>query len=436
MKFYLVGGSCRDYLLGLQPKDYDFVVVGASPEDFSEWSCVGKDFPVFLEPTHKWELALARIERKVGLGYTGFESDWKGVTLEEDLARRDLTLNSIAIEVDWEKTLLLGEPVTIGTWIDPFKGIDDIKNKVLRPTTSAFKEDPIRLLRAARFLARYGDFQPSAELIEMCCELEKSGELLSLVPERVWLETEKALKEKSPSKYFEFISRFDFPFVEFLHDMKVTIEDNAWHREDNVFVHTMMVLEESAKRFNDPEINLSALLHDVAKPKCYSERGVGHGHDKDGVAMIEDFCKEWKVPNNYRDLAKITCEQHQKVHGVLGRDANKWSRPKSIMKMFEQTSALSKPERFKKMLKVCESDHWGRVSDEVKTKYIQRSYLEECLQAVLDLDTKIISKEMLEKGKTGVIIGQFIREARIAEIRKVQNMWKVRLKLKGETNGK
>jgi tRNA nucleotidyltransferase (CCA-adding enzyme) len=429
-KFYLVGGAPRDILMSVSPKDYDFVVVGASPDDFKECQCVGKDFPVFLEPTYGWEVALARIECKVGCGYTGFESDWKGVTLEEDLARRDLTLNSIAIEVDWETTLLLGEPVTIGTWIDPFNGISDIKNRVLPPTTQAFQEDAIRLLRAGRFLARYNNFVVSEDLIAQCKNLELSGELLSLVPERVWLETEKALKEKSPSKYFEFISMFDFPFVEFLHDMKLTGENNAWHREDNVFLHTMMVLGDAANRFKDPEINFAPLLHDIAKPKCYSERGKGYGHDAEGVPMIEEFCKQWKVPNNYRDLAKITCEQHQKVHGVLGRDANKWSRPKSIMKIFEQTSAISKPERFKKMLKVCESDHWGRISDEVKSHYLQRPYLEECLQAVLDLDTKTVSKEMLEKGKSGVIIGQSIREARIDEIRKVQNMWKNNVKEK------
>lgn len=427
MEFYLVGGSCRDMLMGITPKDYDFVVVGASPEDFSHMEQVGKDFPVFLEPTYGWELALARTERKVDVGYTGFETSWEGVTLEEDLSRRDLTMNSIAIEVDWEATLSTGKSVTVGGWIDPYQGISDIQTKTLRPTTDAFKEDPVRLLRAARFLARYDGFKPSEDLFRLGVDLELSCELNNLVPDRVWKECEKALGEKHPEKFFSFLVQFNFPFTKIFRDMKSTVEDNAWHRESNVFVHTMMVLKDAQERWADAEINFAALLHDIAKPICHAERGNSHGHDTEGVQMIEDWCKQWKVPNGYRDIAKITCEQHQKIHGVLGRDANKWSRPKSIMKIFEQTSAISKPERFSKMLKVCESDHWGRISDAEKTEYLQRPYLEECLSAVIKLDTKSISAKMIEQGKSGLLIGEAIRVARIDAIRKVQNEWKEKL---------
>lgn len=232
-KFYLVGGAPRDYLLGLQPKDYDFVVVGASPDDFKEWQCVGKDFPVFLEPTRGWEVALGRIERKVGAGYTGFESDWKGVTLEEDLARRDLTINSIAIEVDWEETVLQGKPVTIGTWIDPFSGIEDIKNKILRPTTTAFKEDPIRLLRAARFMARYGDtWSISGELLKMMDDIYYSGEMRFLVAERVFLEMQKALTEKYPSLFFKTLFRYNiFKQIDWVYGVPQR-EDHHPEKED------------------------------------------------------------------------------------------------------------------------------------------------------------------------------------------------------------
>lgn len=185
----------------------------------------------------------------------------------------------------------------------------------------------------------------------------------------------------------------------------------------------MMTLQYANNKWNDPEINFATLLHDIAKPHCYSERGNGHGHDKEGVQMIDDWSREWKVPNTYRDLAKITCEQHQKVHTVMGKDLNKWSRPKSIMKIFEQTSALSKPERFKKMLKACEADNFGRISDIPKDSYPQKQYLEECFEAVLNLDTKDISAKMLAHGKNGLAIGEQIHVARINEIRKVKIKW-------------
>jgi tRNA nucleotidyltransferase (CCA-adding enzyme) len=313
--------------------------------------------------------------------------------------------------------------VLIGSWIDPFNGIPDIKNKILRPTTDKFKEDPVRLLRAARFLARYGDFNHSVDLFEMGAQLQNSGELSSLVPDRVWAETQKALTEDHPHKYFMFLQNFKFPFSDFLTDMLNTVENNAYHRESSVFKHTMMVLEEASKH-KDPVINFAALMHDMGKYICYYQYGNAHGHDIEGIPLIKDFCNKWKVPNDYRDSAIITCEQHQKVHSCMGRSTNSWSRPKSIMKMFEQSSAINKPERFKKMLLVCEADNVGRLCDDPKEDYKQSSYLSECLDAVISLDTKSISAKMLEDGKNGKLIGEAIRVARINEIRKVQNKWK------------
>lgn len=441
MKYYLVGGACRDILMGLSPKDYDFVVVGASPQDMLDkgYKQVGKDFPVFLHPTYKWEIALARTERKTGVGYGGFDTEWNGVSLDEDLERRDLTINAIAIEVDWEATQFFGEPVTVGAWIDPHNGIADIKSKTLRHTSGAFSEDPLRVLRVARFLARYPDFYVRDSLYKECERLGFTGELSSLTPERVWLETEKALSEKTPSKYFDFLSSVGWSGIPSeIYEMQDINEGNVHHPEENIYKHTMMVVDHSASTWKNSEINFACLMHDLGKPECYATYGKGHGHEEAGLPYIEDWCRQWRVPNNYRDLALITCKHHQKVHSVFGRGSNGMVRPKSIMKMFEESNALKKPERFRKMLKACESDSKGRgvdihdnyelTKDHFLNKpYSQRQYLEECLEAVLASDSKGISQKMLAEGKSGVIIGQSVREAKIKCIREVQNKWKKQL---------
>lgn len=425
MRIYVVGGFNRDTLLGLSPKDRDFVVVGSSVEEMLSlnFNQVGKDFPIFLNKQRE-EFALARTERKVGVGYKGFDTDWNGVTLEEDLYRRDLSCNSIAREVDVDALLLRNELCFVGDYIDPYNGIQDIKDKVLRPISKYFSDDPVRLLRAARFLARYEGFTVSGELHKAGIELERSGELATLVAARVWKETEKVLGYKHPEKYFEFLLNFNMPFMEIFSYMSATVENNAFHQESNVFVHTTMVLSHASTNWKSPEINFATLLHDIAKPVCYAERGNGHGHDKEGVSMIEDWCVKWKVPNNYKDLALITCAQHQRVHSVFGRGSNDRVKPKSIMKMFTETSAITKPERFGKMLKACESDSFGRISDSITTSYPQRPYLLECLEAVRKVNTKKISSEALARGVKGVYIGERIRVARIDAIRTVYNKWK------------
>ena len=427
MKIYLVGGSIRDRLLGLEPKDNDFVVVGCSPQDMLDkgFQMVGKDFPVFIHPVTGDEFALARKERKIGTGYNGFECEWEGVTLEEDLSRRDLTINTMAQEVE---VYTNGTFKVIGDLVDPFGGVLDLTNKYLRETTNSFSEDPLRVLRVARFLARYKDFQVTPSLLEACKRVHISGELEYLTPERVWLEMEKSLKENYPERFFEFLVDFNFPLMKHFRDMINTVENNPYHQEKNVFVHTTMVLGHAAENWNDPEISFSAIMHDIAKPKCYKERDNGHGHDKMGVPLVEEFCKQWKVPNNYRDLAKIVCEQHQRIHTVMGRDKNNWSKPKSIMSIFEDSGALRNPERFEKVLKACESDAKGRIGLSANDYYYQREYLEDCLNAVISLDTKEISSKLIENGKCGKVIGLEIRAARINEIRKVQKRWKEKMK--------
>ena len=426
IKYYLVGGAIRDRLLGLSVNDYDFVAVGATPEFFLEkgFKRVGNDFPVFLEPKNQWEVAIARIEQKTGIGYSCFDTIWDGVTLKEDLFRRDLTINTLAQEVDFEQSVLKGEPVVIGDIIDYFGGVTDLDSKILNPVSVAFMEDPVRLLRTARFYAKYM-FEPLPKVFSYGLSMATFGELKALTPERVWKETEKALSGQNVSKYFEFLMCFNnFPFMNIFHEMDECVENNKHHQESNVFIHTMLVLNYANEHYNDTEINLACLLHDIAKPKCYKENGNGYNHDTLGVKMIEDWCSKWKIPNNYKTLAKITCQQHQKIHSVLGRDKNRRSKPSSIMRLFEQSGALAKPDRFLKVLNVCEADHFGRVSSANSKVYKQKDYLKECLTAVLSLDTKVISAKMLAQGKNGIAIGEAIRVARIDEIRKIYKNWR------------
>ena len=425
MKVYVVGGYVRDKLLGLEPRDADFVVVGSSPEEMIEkgFQQVGKDFPVFIHPITGDEYTLARVERKVGVGYEGFECDWKGVTLNEDLKRRDLTINSMAQEVKvYEDGSFKVIDYPVGK-----RGYFDLNEGILRPTGDHFKEDPLRVLRLARFSSKYPEFTVHEKCFEYTLDLQ--DELNFITPERIWIETEKSLKEKDPCKYFEYLTKWchGFEFIKIFREMQYTVENNDYHQEDNVFVHTMMVLKHARDNWNDSEISFACLLHDIAKPECYRERGKGHGHDAEGISMIEDFCKKWKVPNNYRDLAKHVCEQHQRIHTVLGRNENNWARPKTIMSIFEKTNALSKPERFLKILKACESDAKGRIGKSSQDDYLQKPYLEDCLEAVISLDTKVISSKLLENGKSGKVLGDEIRAARINEIRKVMNNWKERL---------
>lgn len=440
IKYYLVGGSCRDILLNVESRDYDFVVTGTTQPDFKDWKMVGKDFPVYLEPTYGWEVALARVERKNGAGYSGFSVECEGVTLEEDLARRDLTVNSVAIEVDFSETIRTGVPVTIGTWIDPYNGLSDIKDKTLRHTTIAFAEDPCRVLRVARFMARFGtEWVIASETKLLMDDIYYSGELLHLTPERVWLETEKALGEVWPSLYFETLRLYEsvFPYSQ---DMFLTQVVNTHHPENDVFQHCKMVMDYASQTFNDPEIVWAGYCRDIAKPKCFVELGKLHGHEAEGVPLVEELCAKYKVPNRYKELALIVTEYHGKVHNALGRGTNKGMKAKSIMSLFEATGALKKPERFRKMLKACESDAKGRGVDAGEnipyehTKefflgkdYPQRRYLEECLEAVLSEETKIackeISQKLLSEGKQGVTIGLEIRSQKIKAIRQIYNKW-------------
>ncbi|WGH49567.1 tRNA nucleotidyltransferase [Alishewanella phage vB_AspM_Slicko01] len=416
MKVYLVGGAVRDSLLGLTPKDKDYVVVGSSPDEMLAlgYTQVGKDFPVFIHPDTGCEYALSRTERKIDTGYHGFAVDWSEVTLEQDLSRRDLTINAMAIDLD------------DGSVIDYFGGQADLHNKILRPTSNAFIEDPIRVLRVGRFLARYPDFYPADELITFSRLAAK--EISNCAPERIWKEIEKALSEYRPSRFMFWMQRFGT--FEMLTKMSYTPQVPTHHPEIWVDVHTGMVMDYAATVYKDVEITFACFMHDFGKPECHVLYKNAHGHEQVGLHFINEFCDRWKVPNSYRNLALLTCEFHTKIHGCMGRGANEWTRPKTIMKMFEAIGALKQPERFVKILHACEADARGRGKgkeqiEEYRSKpYPQKEYLTECLDAVLTFDTKTITIPLLESGTDGKKIGEIVRMHRIVEITKVQKKWR------------
>ncbi len=419
---YLVGGAVRDNYLNKEVNDKDYVWVGVPvgyiEEHHPSFKLVGKDFPVYLDDEGN-EVALARTERSTGRGYTDFECCFdEDVTLEEDLGRRDLTINSIAMDVD---SLAV---------IDPYNGLADIDSKLLRHTTIAFKEDPIRVLRLARFQATFGsEWTIAPETKALCREMHKDGMLCNLQHERVWKELEKALKGVTPSLFLETLNGLEvFPALE---QMETVPQRDDHHPEVWVGLHSRMVMDYAAKIFCDPEITFAGMVHDLGKIEAHERYGNAHGHEELGVSRVEDFCKEFKIPNNYRDLAVLVTRWHGKIHGVMGRGSNGWTTPKSIMKLFQETNALSKPERFDKILKACMADARGRggtpeqVLEFESKEYPQYLYLTDCLDAAKAVDTKAISLPILQEGKKdGVFIGEQIRVARITAIRGVQNQWK------------
>lgn len=407
MKIYLVGGAVRDSLLGLAPKDRDYVVVGSNPQQLLDlgYKQVGADFPVFLHPETSEEYALARTEKKNGIGYQGFDCYFgEDVTLEEDLARRDLTINAIAMDIETDEI------------IDPFGGQQDLIDKIIRPTTKAFCQDPLRVFRAARFFARFPDFTSDYEDTLFRYSDKVSNELNSITSERVWLETEKALSEKQPSSYFNWL-RWWYVFPE-IYDMSEVDQPLQHHPEGDVYTHVMMCVDYAAKEYRDSEIVFACLMHDLGKVVAYNQQGNLNGHESFGVSVVIEFCKKYKVPNVYRDLALITCEYHTHCHKAFEMNPNK------IMKLFEKTNAENKYDRFMKFLKACESDARGRGGDLPNRTYKQPEYLKECLDAVKSVDTKSISAKMISEGKSGLLIGEAIRVAKIDAIRGVKNKWK------------
>lgn len=395
MKIYLVGGAVRDQLMGLEPKDLDYVVVGSTPEAMINYGYkqVGADFPVFLHPETGDEYALARTEVKDGNGYQGFNCAFgPEVTLEEDLARRDLTINAIARDV------------ITGEIFDPFNGQRDLADKLLRPTTEAFSEDPVRVLRAARFLARYPDFGCTAELLNATREMKFNGDLDHLVPERVWLEMQKALTEIKPSRFFEFICRHTDLLPEISAFMDVQ-EDDKWHPEYDVFEHIMLSLDYAVK-YQDPITSFGVLCHDMGKPAAYAASGGEKStrHESLGLPIVENFCNRLKVPSDYKYSAMKACEFHTHVHMAYEM------KPKTIHKLMKNFKDQS---WFCRLLDVAVADKRGRGEPKGSERYTQPNYLYHCwTKAFILTDTKAITSTM----EPGPKVGEAIRTAQIKAI--------------------
>lgn len=360
---YLVGGAVRDELLGLPVTERDWVVVGSTPDELASrgFSRVGKGFPVFLHPETKEEYALARLERKTAAGYTGFDTEFStNVTLEEDLARRDLTVNAIAKRPD-------------GTLVDPNGGTEDLQNKLLRHVTDAFVEDPLRVLRVARFLARYAHlgFRIAPETQELMQQIAASGELQTLPKERIWVETERAMGERRPDQFVHALHQCSalgvlYPEVEALFGVA---QNPTHHPEGDAGTHLLMVLQQAGALAKDSLIGFAALTHDLGKALTPREQLPSHrGHELGGIPAVQALCRRLAVPKRFQRLAEVTCRHHLNAHRAseIGGDA--------LMTLLEDTGALRKPDDFDRFLLVCEADSRGRLGHE-NDDYPQADFL-------------------------------------------------------------
>ncbi|RQP26609.1 multifunctional CCA addition/repair protein [Piscinibacter terrae] len=402
MKSFVVGGAVRDELLGRPVHDHDWVVVGATPQQMIDQGFlpVGKDFPVFLHPQTKEEYALARTERKTAPGYHGFafHAD-PGVTLEDDLARRDLTINAMARDEN-------------GVLVDPHGGQKDLEARVLRHVSPAFAEDPVRILRLARFAARYGDFSVAPETVELMKQMVAAGEVDALVAERVWQEVSRGLMEKHPSKMFEVLRQCGalarlLPEVDRLWGVP---QPPQHHPEVDTGVHLMMVLDMSAKLDAPLPVRFACLGHDLGKgttPEDVLPRHIKH--EERSVDLVLEVCERWKVPVECRELAEVVAREHGNVHrsGELNAAA--------IMRLIERCDAIRRPARFSQMLLACECDARGRLGME-DDPYPQRPRLQKALDLALAVDTRTISAAATQKGLAGPAIGQAIYQARAKAI--------------------
>ncbi|MDH3690422.1 MAG: multifunctional CCA addition/repair protein [Gammaproteobacteria bacterium] len=397
LQVYLVGGAVRDQLLGMEVKDRDWVVVGATPEEMLKrgFRAVGRDFPVFLHPLSHEEYALARTERKIRAGYSGFEFDTSpDVTLQQDLARRDLTINAMAQS-------------ETGELIDPFGGAQDLRRKILRHTSPAFIEDPVRVLRVARFVARF-DFKVANETLTLLTQMVQAGEVDALVAERVWQETEHALAERSPSRYLETLRqcgalRKVFPEIDALFGIP---QRGDYHPEIDTGVHTLMALSEAARLSDDTKVRFATLVHDLGKALTPEDELPSHrGHEKNGKELIAKLCDRLRVPKAFRDLAQLVCRYHLRLHRI---DELK---PATILNMIEALDPFRKPKRSEQFMHACEADYKGRMGSEEKN-YPQAEQLRRCIQAVKQIDTAAVASS----SQDGAAIAEEIRMQRLSAI--------------------
>lgn len=406
MKTYLVGGSVRDEILGLPVSDHDYVVVGSSPDEMTRlgYRPVGKDFPVFLHPHTQEQYALARTERKVSRGYKGFEVyASREVTLQEDLARRDLTINAIAKDQE-------------GNIIDPFGGVADLEAGILRHIGPAFNEDPVRVLRTARFAARFG-FHVATETLALMSEMVHNGEVDALVPERIWQEFARGLMEQHPSRMFYTLRECGaltriMPEVDALFGVP---QPPQHHPEIDTGVHVMMVIDYAASRHYSLAVRFAALTHDLGKATTPPEEWPRHiGHEGRSVKLVRNLCERIRVPNDIRDLALLVARYHGDVHRAAEL------RPATIAGMFRGTDAYRKPERFEEFLQACACDFHGRPGYAGRA-YPQAKRLASALDAARSVNAGAIAAELTpivsDPVRLPAAINGKVEEARIAEIR-------------------
>lgn len=402
MKVYLVGGAVRDQLLGRAGGDRDWVVVGATAVEMIEagFQPVGRDFPVFLHPDTHEEYALARTERKTAPGYHGFVFHAAPeVTLDEDLARRDLTINAMARDAD-------------GTLVDPHGGQRDLAQRVLRHVSPAFAEDPVRILRLARFAARFHDFSIAPETLALMRRMVEAGEVDALVAERVWQELSRGLMEAKPSRMFEALRQCGalqrlLPEVDRLWGVPQRAE---YHPEVDTGVHLMMVLDMSARLNASLAVRFACLGHDLGKGTTPADVLPRHiGHELRSEKMVRALCDRWKVPTDCRELAEVVAREHGNVHrsGELNAAA--------VLRLLERCDALRRPERFDEALLACECDARGRLGKDDEP-YPQRPRLAAALRAALAVETAPIAEAAAARGLKGPAIGEAVREARVRAV--------------------
>lgn len=393
LQCFLVGGAVRDRLLGRPVQDRDYVVVGADPQTMQErgFKPVGADFPVFLHPQSGEAYALARTERKSGTGHKGFVFHTAtDVTLEDDLQRRDLTINAMAEDEG-------------GRLIDPFGGAQDLHRRVLRHVSEAFVEDPLRVLRVARFAACY-DFSIAPETLTLMRRLARAGELETLTPERVWLETDKALRGIQPVRYIQALRDCEalevlFPELDRLFGVPQTAR---YHPEIDTGIHTLMALEQATRLSPEPEVRFATLTHDLGKGVTPPGQWPSHKkHDILGVPVIETLCKRLKAPTQYRQLAVLVCRHHIQCHRILEM------RPGTVVKFLEQLDALRRPQRFAQFLLCCTADVRGRKGMQ-DVPCPQIDYLRKALGHCQEVE----AAPLVAQGLTGQALARALRRKR------------------------
>ena len=404
MEVYLVGGAVRDEQLGLPVKERDWCVVGATPEELlsKSYRQVGKGFPVFLHPETNEEYALARTERKTGAGYHGFEFQTSpDVTLEADLSRRDLTINAMARDAD-------------GNLIDPFDGMADLENRVLRHISDAYSEDPVRILRTAKFKARFAGlgFELAGETLDLMTQMVSDGEADSLQADRVWQETEAALAGPNPHLYFQVLRDCGalavvFPELDALFGVP---QPPQWHPEIDCGLHALMVLEQSAKLSDDVAVRFAALVHDLGKATTAKEKLPSHpGHERRSVKLVNKMSKRLPVPRACRELGVLVAEYHAHCHRAFEL------KPQTILKLLKEIDAFRRPERYQKFLLACEADARGRTGFEDRP-YPQAAYLERAGKEA----GRVKADQVTDTAANGAAIGAEIDKNRLEAIKKVK----------------